>query len=91
MKARAIPGIARAVRIITRAVNMLRALHCQCPDMYCCTLFRPLRQCFCMCLGLDEQQGMFLKSKGFLRNAGHCTSMVLKHFPVLKNLKNATI
>ena len=36
-----------------------------------CTLFRPFRQCFCMCLGLDEQQGMFLKSKGFLRNAGH--------------------
>ena len=24
-----------------------------------------------MCLGLDEQQGTFLKSKGFLRNAGH--------------------
>ena len=24
-----------------------------------------------MCLGLDEQQGMFLKSKGFWRNAGH--------------------
>ena len=40
-------------------------------DLYCCTLFRPFRQCFCMCLGLNEQQGMFLKSKGFLRNAGH--------------------
>ena len=28
MTARAIPGIARAVRSIARAVNMLRALHC---------------------------------------------------------------
>ena len=24
-----------------------------------------------MCLGMGEQQGMFLKSKGFLRNTGH--------------------
>ena len=30
MTARAIPGIARAVRLIARAVNMLRALHCLC-------------------------------------------------------------
>ena len=31
MTARAIPGIARAVRLIARAVIMLRALHCLCP------------------------------------------------------------
>ena len=31
MTARAIPGIARAVRLIARAVNMLRALHCLYP------------------------------------------------------------
>ena len=30
MTARAIPGIARAVRLIARTVNMLRALHCLC-------------------------------------------------------------
>ena len=30
MTARAIPGIARAVRLIVRAINMLRALHCLC-------------------------------------------------------------
>ena len=28
MTARAIPGIARAIRLLARAVNMLRALHC---------------------------------------------------------------
>ena len=31
MTARAILGIAGAVRLIARAVNMLRALHCLCP------------------------------------------------------------
>ena len=31
MGARTIPGIARAVRLIARAVDMLRALHCLCP------------------------------------------------------------
>ena len=31
MTARAIPGIACAVTLIARAVNMLRALHCLCP------------------------------------------------------------
>ena len=44
---------------------------CAHEDLYCCTLFRPFRKCFCTCLGLGEQQGMFLKSKGFLRNTGH--------------------
>ena len=31
MTERAIPGIARAVSLIARAVNMLRAPHCLCP------------------------------------------------------------
>ena len=31
MTACAIPGIARAIRLLARAVNMLRALHCLCP------------------------------------------------------------
>ena len=32
MIVRAIPDIARAVRSIARAVNILRALHCCCPS-----------------------------------------------------------
>ena len=31
MTARAIPGRGRAVGLLARAVNMLRALHCLCP------------------------------------------------------------
>ena len=30
MTARAIPGIARAIKLLARAVNMLRALQCLC-------------------------------------------------------------
>ena len=72
MIVRAILGIARAVRSLARAVNILRALHCYAHEgPYCCTLFRPFRNCFCMCLGMGEHQVVFLKSKGFLRNAGH--------------------
>ena len=34
-------------------------------------IFQTFQTVFCMCLGLGEQQGMFLNSKGLLGNTGH--------------------
>ena len=73
MTARAIPGIVRAVRLIARVVNMLRALHCLCPcGPVLLHTFETFQTVFLHVSWVGwATENLFLKSKGFLRNAGH--------------------